>query len=52
MRKSAMRPERPAMSAETAFAIYRLRHLELQRQMDQAIGPLRDIKSDGAFEGL
>ncbi len=29
-------------AAEPAYAPYHQRHLELQRQMDQAIGPLRD----------
>ena len=37
--------------AETAYAVYRQRHLELQRQMEQAIGPLRERVRDALTHG-
>lgn len=37
--------------AEASFTVYRQRHLELQRQMEQAIGPLRERVRDALTRG-
>lgn len=38
----AQEPLRARVAADAAYAVYHQRHLELQRRMEQMIGPLRD----------